>query len=390
MDEINSAQIHDMLFRRKLKKDETLQEYYYAMKEIAARGKIEAEALMKYVIDGIQDDTQSKIILYGAKKLTDFKEKLKVYETIRKKNAEKTKVKEKDNVSRKTEGAKKSTTANSGEKEQGVEVRCYNCGGKGYKSKDCKKKELGKKCFKCQKYGHTANLCNALDDSKAVTDKKTAVINTVTDSSNGRMFKQITINDVQAKALINTGSQITVMRKDVYDKMKSNKLCENSICLTGFGKNEVNSFGCVNAIIEVDSEEYSCIVHVVPNEATNSSVIIGSDFLAMTEITVNNDGITIRRATVQLLTQINMIETQSLNIGNMTDSKVREEVETIVKAYQANKCKTTDVNMRIVPKDERPIFQKPRRLPAPEREIVENQIDEWLNDGVIEKCTSES
>ena len=45
--------------------------------------------------------------------------------------------------------------------------------------------------------------------------------------------------------------------------------------------------------------------------------------------------------------------------------------------------------MRIVPKDERPIFQKPRRLPAPEREVVENQIAEWLNDGVIEKCSSE-
>ena len=30
------------MVRRRLKRDETLQEYYYAMKEIAARGKIEA------------------------------------------------------------------------------------------------------------------------------------------------------------------------------------------------------------------------------------------------------------------------------------------------------------------------------------------------------------
>ena len=39
-----------MLVRRRLKRDKILQEYYYA-KEIAARSKIEAEALMKYVID---------------------------------------------------------------------------------------------------------------------------------------------------------------------------------------------------------------------------------------------------------------------------------------------------------------------------------------------------
>ncbi|KAG5320516.1 POL2 protein, partial [Pseudoatta argentina] len=146
------------------------------------------------------------------------------------------------------------------------DVRCYNCGGKGHKTKDCKKKELGKKCFKCKKYGHTANLCNASDNSEAVADKKTTVINTVIDS-----------------------------------------------------------------------------LSVVPNEATNSSVIIGSDFLAMTEMTIYNDGITIRRATpAQLLTQINVIEKQPLNIGD-----VREEVETIVEAYQVNKCKTTDVSMRI-------------------------------------------
>jgi len=45
--------------------------------------------------------------------------------------------------------------------------------------------------------------------------------------------------------------------------------------------------------------------------------------------------------------------------------------------------------MRIVPKDEKPVFQKPRQLPAPEREIVEKQVTEWFNDGVIEESTSE-
>ena len=66
------------------------------MKEIVARGKIEAEALMKYVIDGISEDAQSKIILYEAKKLTEFKEKLKVYEAIRKKNTERMRMREKN------------------------------------------------------------------------------------------------------------------------------------------------------------------------------------------------------------------------------------------------------------------------------------------------------
>ena len=48
------------------------------------------------------------------------------------------------------------------------------------------------------------------------------------------------------------------MRKEVYDKMKLDKLRENSICLTGFEKNEVHLLGCVNVIVEVDSDEYPC------------------------------------------------------------------------------------------------------------------------------------
>ena len=76
------------------------------MKKIAARGKIEAEALMKYVIDGISEDAQSKI-LYEAKKLTEFKEKLKVYEAIRKKNTERMRMREKNSMQKKTEKARK-------------------------------------------------------------------------------------------------------------------------------------------------------------------------------------------------------------------------------------------------------------------------------------------
>lgn len=77
-DKINSAELQEMLLKRKLRKDETVQEYYLVMKELASRGKIEPDALIHYVIDGIQDDTNNKMVLYGAIKLDEFKERLKV------------------------------------------------------------------------------------------------------------------------------------------------------------------------------------------------------------------------------------------------------------------------------------------------------------------------
>lgn len=179
------------------------------------------------------------------------------------------------------------------------------------------------------------------------------------------------------------------MREDVYNKVKPGKLTSNAIHVTGFGNNEVRSLSCFETIVEIDSERFPCKMHVVPNEATNSNLIIGSDILAMAEVTIDANGITIRKAMpTEFLAQINVIEEQALDIG-CADPIIREKVKAIVNLYHTNKCKTTEVIMRIVTKDEKTIFHKPRRLPAPEREIVEKQVTEWLNEGIIEECTSE-
>lgn len=49
----------------------------------------------------------------------------------------------------------------------------------------------------------------------------------------------------------------------------------------------------------------------------------------------------------------------------------------------------TDIKVRIVFKDEKSIIQKPCRLPAPKREFIEQQIEEWISEGIVEACTSE-
>lgn len=133
-----------MLIKRKLTKKETIQEYYYTMKELAARGKVKPESLIQYVIDGIADDVQGKLILYGTKKLSEFKEKLKAYETMREKYIEGGKtIRGKEGAVRRTNDVRGAATTKRNEREQEAEVRCYNCGAKGHYSRDCKKREIG-------------------------------------------------------------------------------------------------------------------------------------------------------------------------------------------------------------------------------------------------------
>lgn len=45
--------------------------------------------------------------------------------------------------------------------------------------------------------------------------------------------------------------------------------------------------------------------------------------------------------------------------------------------------------MTIVLKEEAPIFSRPRRLPLAKRKAVEDQVDQWLQNGVIELSNSE-
>lgn len=67
-----------MLSKRKMKKKGSVQEYYFLMKVLAARGDVEDEALIQYIIDGMPNDGTDKRVSYGATKLRDFKERISI------------------------------------------------------------------------------------------------------------------------------------------------------------------------------------------------------------------------------------------------------------------------------------------------------------------------
>ncbi|CAD1470250.1 unnamed protein product, partial [Heterotrigona itama] len=62
---------------------ETCYEYIYQMFEIAKQVDMEDSAIIKYIIDGIQDEEINKTVLYGAKNV-ELKKKCTLYETMRK------------------------------------------------------------------------------------------------------------------------------------------------------------------------------------------------------------------------------------------------------------------------------------------------------------------
>jgi hypothetical protein len=92
--------------------------------------------------------------------LKEFKRKLQIFESLRENSMKMFKTKKEPEI--REEVMKKQDMKYK--KEEGKQIRCFNCGLKGHRSIDCRFKEKGTKCFKCNNYGHRAKECN--EDNK--------------------------------------------------------------------------------------------------------------------------------------------------------------------------------------------------------------------------------
>ena len=396
-DKVTSLDIHRQLQRRTMRSNESLTQYFIAMREIANRCEhvIDEPSVIQYTIQGIHGALSDKIVLYGAKNFSEFKEKLHIYETvIKNSNA---------NQSRYSKDGQRRTNRipveNNDSKlsfpnQTKPKQICFNCNDVGHVSKFCPNRSKGPRCLKCSLFGHKSTECPRTPRNDSFTPHEN-VNNVNLLSSPTNMCKDVFIFNRKISGLVDTGSFLTLLRRSTWIELGSPKLENDTKTLTGFGFSKIQVIGSFSSEITIDDQIFSVSISVVPNNCTNFDLILGCDIINQANLTIQPNGVQFSKIVKNAEPDApeNFIMTISpdpptFDIDPGISKHISDGVNQLLLAYKPNKTRTANIELNIQLFDDKPIFHSPRRLPFAERDIVNTQVDEWLKDGIIEPCSS--
>ncbi|GFX05763.1 retrovirus-related Pol polyprotein from transposon gypsy [Trichonephila clavipes] len=208
----------------------------------------------------------------------------------------------------------------------------------------------------------------------------------------GLRTKEIFFGKVKITALIDSGSTVSLLRENTSRRiMDPTKLSKNKMLLTGIGEAQVTTIGSFEHEFKIDDENYSLTWHVVPTDKLKFEAVIGSDLLEQASISFTKEGVKFNKyenhAQLMQISAENLQE--ELDLRHVENRQIKKELEKLIQDYKPEKTASTDVTMRIILKDEEPVCQPPRRLAFTERQEVNKQIEEWLNEGIIRPSSAE-
>ncbi|GFX94602.1 retrovirus-related Pol polyprotein from transposon 412 [Trichonephila clavipes] len=161
--------------------------------------------------------------------------------------------------------------------------RCFNCNDIGHLSNSCPNHSRGPRCLSCNLYGHKSFECRRANLNNTSTPP--SVVNAVHElPSPINMCKDVTIFGRKLNGLVDTGSNLTLLRNSTYINIDAPPLKQTNTLLTGFVFLRINVIGTFDSEITIDDQIFPVTISVVPNSCTNYDLIIGCDLdIALTD-----------------------------------------------------------------------------------------------------------
>lgn len=276
---------------RTWKKGETFNDYFHEKAILANRVPVADDEILDYIIDGIPDP-----VLRDQARIQGFSTKASLLRAFQRITIG-SKVQPTTGSSRKSDdrGSKIPMATGAAEREsRRGGKRCFNCAQIGHVSANCPTKSKGAKCFHCGEFGHIAVKC---PKSTSVPKEANAVKNGDNDvtMSRKRYCKNVEIAGRSMIALIDTGSDLSLMRAEQYVRIGAPALQNEEIPFRGIGTQKNATLGKFRGDIVMDGNIYSIGVHVVPDELMQHDLLIGAEFIDTVELVIRGRQVSISK-----------------------------------------------------------------------------------------------
>lgn len=373
------------------RRGETFRDYIHDKIILGNRIPIPNDEMLEYVVEGIGDESlrdQARIQQFNSlDALTRAFEKITLKSKGVTMNTNPGKISEASGLSEKSIEWGKNDM-----KMFGTTKRCYNCGARHHLSMQCPSKSKGAKCCECQEYGHIAANCKM---KLSLSRNSCAVVS----SSQRKHPIKVCIDGHAVKALIDIGSDICILRADEYIRISAPRLHSRKIRFEGVGSSANETIGEFRTNIVVDGNTYPITISVVSDTITRHKLLIGVDFLDKINLNVKAGKITISPLEAETLNGWEEFRTMSVNMccvkinlvdtSHIMDSDVRKEIEILVENYKPDKKVDVPVEMKLILKDDEPVYEPPRRLSQVEKVALSGQIVKWLENDIIQPYESD-
>ena len=213
--------------------------------------------------------------------------------------------------------------------------------------------------------------------------------------------KEVLIDDIPIKAMLDNGSDITIIRADEFVKLGAPRFQNNVITFRGVGTETNTTLGEFQASLTIDGHSYPILIRIVSDDLLQQKLLIGRDFIHTVDLTIKRGKATVSPSSDTLsesdsvrpeIYEINLIENQCVNLVDLPDDRsnqYREAVQKLVDNYHPVKTRELGIKMTIVLKDDEPVYQRARPLAPHEREEVNSQINKWIEDEIVRPSISD-
>ncbi|GFX17898.1 transposon Tf2-6 polyprotein [Trichonephila clavipes] len=251
---------------------------------------------------------------------------------------------------------------------------CFICGDSSHCARDCEKRFKPK-----ESNNHIHNRIN-VNTLKVESEKQNS------DEFSNLQYVNIFVENQPVTALIDSGCQIPVLNSSLIRvQTPSEEIITLSSC---FGEQRMVEVKPINLSLNQHSPGISVRTAISPT-LTEEFIIHPSVYseikklghaksdvlLSESESSLSADyGVSFPNVSVS-----NVIENSSYDLPYVKNFNTRNDLSSLIKDYKCNKIKSTKL------KNDIPVCQRARRLSCSEKLQVNNQIDDWLRQGIIKE-----